>query len=139
MNQQSLQASTSAPVVVITGASAGIGRATAREFASRGARVALLARGREGLEAAAREVEAAGGEALVLPVDVSDAAEVEAAAAAVEERWGGIDTTCTSPCRATMGRTGASMPGPGRPAGNPCSTGTAGCSPWGRPWPPASG
>lgn len=91
MNQQSLQASTSAPVVVITGASAGIGRATAREFASRGARVAPLARGREGLEAAAREVEAAGGEALVLPVDVSDAAEVEAAAAAVEERWGGID------------------------------------------------
>lgn len=78
-------------VVAITGASAGIGRATARAFAARGARVALIARGREGLEAAAREVEAAGAQALVLPADVADPAQVEAAAAAVESRWGGID------------------------------------------------
>ncbi|MCK7624389.1 SDR family oxidoreductase [Streptomyces sp. RS10V-4] len=77
--------------VVITGASGGIGRATARAFAARGARIGLLARGREGLDAAAREVVAAGGEALVLPTDVSDAAEVEAAADAVEEAFGPID------------------------------------------------
>ena len=78
-------------VVVVTGASAGIGRAIARCFAETGARVALLARSPEGLDAARREVEAAGGEALVLPTDVADAAAVEAAAAAVEARWGRID------------------------------------------------
>jgi NAD(P)-dependent dehydrogenase (short-subunit alcohol dehydrogenase family) len=77
--------------VVITGASAGIGRATAVEFARLGARVALLARGAEGLAGARREVEAAGGEALVIPTDVSETAQVEAAAAQVERAWGGID------------------------------------------------
>jgi NAD(P)-dependent dehydrogenase (short-subunit alcohol dehydrogenase family) len=77
-------------VVVITGSSAGVGRATARAFAQRGAHIGLLARGREGLQAAAQEVEAAGGEALVLPTDVSIAAEVEAAAEAVEHRFGPI-------------------------------------------------
>jgi len=78
-------------VVVITGASAGVGRATARLFGARGARVGLIARGREGLEAARREIEAAGGEALVLPLDVSDHDALEGAAAAVEERFGPID------------------------------------------------
>lgn len=78
-------------VVVITGASAGVGRATARAFAQRGARIGLLARGRDGLEAARREIEAAGGQALALPVDVADAKAIEAAANAVEESFGPID------------------------------------------------
>jgi NADP-dependent 3-hydroxy acid dehydrogenase YdfG len=78
-------------VVVITGASAGIGRATARHFGRHGWRVALLARGVDGLEAAKREIEAAGGEALVIPTDVADYAQVEAAAAQVERDWGPID------------------------------------------------
>jgi NAD(P)-dependent dehydrogenase (short-subunit alcohol dehydrogenase family) len=78
-------------VVVITGASGGIGRATARRFGKDGASVALLARGRAGLEGAAKEVEAAGGKALVLPTDVADAHQVEAAASAVEEALGPID------------------------------------------------
>ncbi|MCM5681251.1 SDR family oxidoreductase [Schlegelella sp. S2-27] len=78
-------------IVVVTGASAGIGRATALAFAKRGARVGLLARGLDGLEGARRDVEEAGGEALVLPTDVADAAQVEAAAARIEREWGPID------------------------------------------------
>src|SRR5512135_3366201 len=78
-------------VVVITGASGGIGRATARKFAADGARIGLIARGRRGLEAAAREVEAAGGQALTLPVDVANHDQVEAAAASVEDAFGPID------------------------------------------------
>src|SRR3954452_17742446 len=59
-------------VVVITGASAGVGRATALEFARRGARLGLIARGWDGLEAARRDVERLGGEAIVLPLDIAD-------------------------------------------------------------------
>src|SRR5215210_3212184 len=78
-------------VVVITGASAGVGRATVREFARRGAHIALIARGREGLEGARREVERAGGRAIVLPLDVADADAVEQAAELTERELGPID------------------------------------------------
>jgi NAD(P)-dependent dehydrogenase (short-subunit alcohol dehydrogenase family) len=78
-------------VAVVTGASAGVGRAIARALGERGAKVGLVARGEEGLEAAAREVRVAGGEAMVLPLDVADAAAVEEAADRVAARWGGID------------------------------------------------
>ncbi|HEY3699993.1 MAG TPA: SDR family oxidoreductase [Spongiibacteraceae bacterium] len=78
-------------IVVITGASAGIGRATAQEFARNGWRVALLARSREGLDGACRDVIAAGGKALVVPTDVADSHQVEAAADYVEREWGPID------------------------------------------------
>lgn len=83
--------STTPGVVVITGASAGVGRATAIAFAQRGARVGLLARGQAGLKAARQDVEAAGGQALVLPTDVTDPDQVEAAAQQVEEHFGPID------------------------------------------------
>jgi NAD(P)-dependent dehydrogenase (short-subunit alcohol dehydrogenase family) len=79
------------PVVVITGASAGVGRATAAAFAEQGYCVGLIARGRDGLEGAKRDVEAAGGRALVLPVDVADADGVFAAAEQVIAEWGKID------------------------------------------------
>lgn len=79
------------PVVVITGASAGIGRAVAVAFGGEGWRVALIARGRERLESAAREVEQAGGQALVFAVDVADAQAMEAAATQVVSTWGGLD------------------------------------------------
>src|SRR5215208_3299965 len=78
-------------VVVVTGASAGVGRATARAFAEEGASVGLLARGGEGLEGAREDVESLGGRALVVPTDVSDAGAVEAAAERVEEELGSID------------------------------------------------
>ncbi|MCC7420761.1 MAG: SDR family oxidoreductase [Planctomycetaceae bacterium] len=78
-------------VVVITGASAGVGRATAREFARGGARIALLARGVERLDAARSEVEALGGKAIAVPTDVADAEQVEAAADRTERELGPID------------------------------------------------
>jgi NAD(P)-dependent dehydrogenase (short-subunit alcohol dehydrogenase family) len=78
-------------VVVVTGASAGVGRATVRAFAAKGAHVGLIARNREALENTRREVEAMGGKALVLPADVADEHAVEAAAARVEAELGPID------------------------------------------------
>lgn len=77
-------------VVVITGASAGVGRATAWAFAKRGAKVGLLARGNKGLEGAKREVEKLGGEALSVVTDVAHAEQVEAAAQKVEDAFGPI-------------------------------------------------
>jgi NAD(P)-dependent dehydrogenase (short-subunit alcohol dehydrogenase family) len=85
------KALTNPEVVVITGASAGVGRATARAFAKRGAHIGLVARGHEGLKGAQADVEAMGGKALVLPTDMAEHDEVEAAAAAVEEAFGPID------------------------------------------------
>jgi NAD(P)-dependent dehydrogenase (short-subunit alcohol dehydrogenase family) len=77
--------------VVITGGTAGIGRATAREFARRGCNVAVLARGTDGLEATRRDIEALGGTALAIPTDVADWRAVEAAADQVEHELGPID------------------------------------------------
>lgn len=78
-------------VVVITGASGGVGRATAWEFAKQGARIALLARGIEQLEGTKKEVEQYGGTAITVPVDVADADAVEAAAERIENELGPID------------------------------------------------
>src|SRR4051794_22999127 len=78
-------------VVVVTGASGGVGRAVARQLGARGDRVGLLARGEAGLAGAADDVRAAGGEALTLPADVADFAAVDAAAQAVEDKFGPID------------------------------------------------
>ena len=91
MNWQRNQPRKQKEVVVVTGASAGVGRATVREFASHGASIGLLARGADGLEGARREVESQGGRALVIPTDVADPGQVEAAAAKIEAELGPID------------------------------------------------
>lgn len=78
-------------VVVVTGASAGVGRATVQAFARRRACIGLIARGREGLSAACEEIKSLGGEAVMVPADVADAEQVEAAATTVEEAFGPID------------------------------------------------
>ncbi len=80
-----------AETVVITGASAGLGRAAAQEFGRHGARIGLLARGVDGLEAAKREIEGLGGTALVVQTDVANSAAVEQAADSVERKLGPID------------------------------------------------
>ncbi len=78
-------------VVVVTGASAGLGRAIVREFARQGANIGLLARGKDGLEGAKKEVEDLGGKALAIPTDVSQPDQVEAAADRIENELGPID------------------------------------------------
>src|SRR5689334_9503107 len=78
-------------VVVVTGASSGVGRVAARAFGKAGARVALIARGREGLAATGKEIRDAGGEAIELMLDLSQAAAVESAADLVVRTWGAID------------------------------------------------
>jgi short-subunit dehydrogenase len=86
-----VRSSASVGVAVVTGASAGIGRATVRALAARGYDVALIARGVDGLEGAREEVVRAGRRALVLPLDVADAPAVEDAASRVEAELGPID------------------------------------------------
>ena len=89
--------------VVITGASAGIGRAIAREFAKEHARIGLIARNQEGLEGARKEIEALGGEALVLPVDVTDFRALDEAASKVEETYGPIDVWVNNAMTSVLG------------------------------------
>lgn len=81
----------SSQVVVVTGASAGLGRAIAQRFADTGARIGLIARGHERLEAARKDIESRGGAAITLPLDVADAAAIEEAAERVERELGPID------------------------------------------------
>jgi len=78
-------------VIVVTGASAGVGRAVVREYAGPGARIGLVARGKDRLEKTRAEVEDAGGEALVCPCDVADYQQVAAAGKAVEDKFGPVD------------------------------------------------
>ncbi|GGZ02704.1 SDR family oxidoreductase [Streptomyces poonensis] len=90
--------------VVVTGASAGIGRATARAFAARGARVALLARGRAGLDAAAAEVREAGGQALPLVTDMAEWEQVREAARRAEEEFGPVDVWVNNAFTSAFGK-----------------------------------
>ena len=84
------------PVAIVTGATSGVGRATAVAFARRRYRVGIVARGEDGLQAALADVERSGGEGLILQADVSNAEQVEAAAAAAVDRWGAIDVWVNS-------------------------------------------
>jgi NADP-dependent 3-hydroxy acid dehydrogenase YdfG len=98
------------PVAVVTGASAGVGRAVAVAFGRRGWRVALIARGHERLASAAREVEQAGGEALVIAADVADAEAIDAAAAQVVSSWGRLDIWINNAMASVLGPVTALSP-----------------------------
>jgi NAD(P)-dependent dehydrogenase (short-subunit alcohol dehydrogenase family) len=89
---------------LVTGASSGIGAATAIALARGGADVALLARGPEGLERVAAHVRAAGRRALVLPADVADQDALDAAVARVEREWGGLDLLVSNAAGVVFGR-----------------------------------
>jgi short-subunit dehydrogenase len=103
--------STNSPrVVVVTGASAGVGRATVRAFAREGAHVGLIARDTEGLHVAAREVGEMGGKGLAVPTDVADATQVEAAAARIEQELGPIDVWVNNAMTTIFGRVSDVMP-----------------------------
>lgn len=97
-------------VIVITGASAGIGRAAARAFAAPGARIALLARGEHGLASAKREVEAAGAQALAIPTDVSSYEQLERATQQIVEKWRHIDVWVNNAMATLVGPIGKVSP-----------------------------
>jgi NAD(P)-dependent dehydrogenase (short-subunit alcohol dehydrogenase family) len=98
-------------IVVITGGTAGVGRATARRFAASGAKIAVLARGRDRLEATARELPQLGARGvLAIPCDVADAAQVAAAAERIEQELGPIDIWINNAMSTVFGRFGSLTP-----------------------------
>jgi short-subunit dehydrogenase len=112
------------PVAIVTGASAGVGRAAAIAFARKGYAVGLIARGHTGLEAAAADVRAAGGRPLVLPCDVSDAAAVDAAADRAEVELGPIDVWVNAAMVAVLGFVHDTAPADFRRVTEVCYLGT---------------